>query len=397
MKPLRHSAGITPSRASGAGRAVRRGGGLAAALLGATAVCGSPALAAAPTVAVEGDSVLVTGGSFGATTVRATRPDAVTGKPVVIGQFEGSASGITPLSVNTTVPTAFAPNGDCWQKGALPSALTPDLRPGDRVTVTQSAFGGQPSTTSVVVTAEMVKRATGPIPGCKDIAPFARNAVTSLPGGVAAGPLALSGVAQPFAKGVSVSASDGKVSTAPVAVSAAADGRWAATIPAGELARLGSGQVTVTPVFDVPDVSTGAMAHIAGVPAGLSKSPAAGAPGHGSRGSSPNANRPHAKRVRSLHRPARIRIRTARRKGIRASFVVPSGAKIVRVQLKRARRTVMQRVVPAGTAGSRQRVRLHGPRLRRVLHPGTYRLVVSAGPSLAALGRPAAGAIVVVR
>jgi hypothetical protein len=49
---------------------------------------------------------------------------------------------------------------------------------------------------------------------------------------------------------------------------------------------------------------------------------------------------------------------------------------------------LLQRVVPAGTPGSRQAVRLRGPRLRRVLHRGRFRIAISAGPSLARLGAP---------
>jgi hypothetical protein len=382
-----------PSHGSGTARASRRTGALAAALLGAMAVWGSPAQAASPTIAVEGDSVLVTGQSFGPTTVRATRPDALTSQPVVIGQYAGSASAMGPFSVNTTVPTPLTPDGDCWQKGALPSAVTPDLQPGDTVTVAQEAtFSSEASTTSVAVTPAMVDGAVGPTPACRDIAPHARNAVTSRPDSVAGGAIALSGVAQPFAAGVSVSATDGTLSTAPVTVSPANDGSWSATIPAGQVDRLAGGPITVTPVFEVPDVSTGATAHIAGPATQVSKvganaKPGASGPRHGGS--------PNAMRVRSLRRPARIGLGSARRNGIRASFVVPTGARVVRVQLKRGGKVQMRRVVPAGTAGSRQTVRLRGPRLRRVLHPGTFRIAVSAGPSRAQLGPPVSRAIVI--
>jgi hypothetical protein len=116
----------------GARRTLHRAGACAAAVVGVGAVYGAPALAATPTVTVVGDSVLVTGHSFGRTTVQATRPDAVTGKPVVIGQYEDFASAFTPFSVNTTAPTPLKLNGDCWQidcdrwvclAAALPAAL----------------------------------------------------------------------------------------------------------------------------------------------------------------------------------------------------------------------------------------------------------------------------------
>jgi len=386
--------GITPLRAC----AARRAGALAAALLGAAAAYGSPAQAATPTVAVEGDSILVTGHSFGATTVRATRPDAVTGQPVVIGQFTDTASSTAPFSVNTTVPTPLKPDGDCWQKGALSSAVTPDLQPGDTVTVTQTPlFGGESTSTSVKVAASMVDGAVGPIPACTDIAPFARNALTSRPDSVTGGPIALSGVAQPFAAGVSVAATDGTLSTAPVAVTPGQDRSWSATIPADQVDRLAGGPLTVTPVFEVPDVSTGATAHIAGAAVQVSKAGGNAAPAPKSGG----GRRDHpsgatAMRVASLRRPARIGLGSARRNGIRASFVVPKGARFVRVQLERGGKVLMQRVVPAGKAGSRQAVRLRGPRLARVLRRGTFRIGVRVGPSRGQLG-PAVSRAIVIR
>lgn len=387
---MHHLAGITLARASGTGRALRRAGALAGAFLCAAAACASAAQADEPTVAVLGDSVLVTGQSGGRATIQATRPDAVTHKPVVIGQYAGSASPLGPFSVNMTVPTALSPNGDCWQKGALPSALTPDLQPGDTVTLTQEpSFGGEATSTSVPVTGETVGGATGPIPACTEIAPFARNLVTGSPDSVAGGPIGLSGVAQPFATGVSVSVTDGTASTAPVAVTPAGDGSWSATIQAGQVDRLAGGRLTVTPVFEVPDVSTGATSHIAGPGVQLSKSGAAGPRGGGGEGERAGV------RVRGLRRPARIGIGRARRKGIRTSFVVPAGAHVVRVQLRRGGKARMQRVVPAGNAGSRQTVRLRGPRLRRVLHPGRFRVAVSAGPSVTQLGAPVTRVIVV--
>jgi hypothetical protein len=357
---------------------------LAAAVLGAAATC-APAAHAAPTVVVRGDSILVTDQSEGPTTVQATRPDAVTHQPVVIGQYADSASSLIPFSVNTTTATPLNPNGDCWQQGALASALTPDLQPGDTVTVTQAApLGGQPSSTSVPVTAEDVKDAVGPIPACKDIAPFARNAVTQGPDSVAGGPIVLSGVAQPFAKSVSLTATDGRASTSPVGAGPAQDGTWSATIPAGEVHRLGSGPLTMIPVFEVPDVSTGAIAHIAGATIQVSRSSAGPAPGQA-----------NGVRVTSLRRPARISLGSARRKGIRTSFAVPAGVNVVRVQLTRGGRTLMQRVLPTGKTGSRQTVRLRGLSLRRVLHRGSFRIAVSAGPSREQFGPPVTRSIVI--
>ena len=371
-----------------------RAGALVVAVVGASAVWGSSAQAAPLTIAVTGDSVLVTGHSGGSMTIQATRPDAVTGRPVVIGQYADRTLPSAPFSVNTTVPKALSPNGDCWQQGALASAVTPDLQPGDTVTFTQQApFGGEATSARVAVTAAMVEGAVGPIPACREIAPFARNAVTSRPDSVTGGPITLSGVAQPFATGVTVSASDGAASTAPVGVGPAQDGSWSATIPADQVDRLADGALTVTPVFDVPDVGTGAMAHIAGAAVSVSKLRADGGSKPG--GSSGSGRRPAAMRVASLRLPARIGLRRARRDGIRASFVVPAGARVVRVQLKRGGKVVNGRVVPAANAGSRQRVRLRGAGLRRVLHRGKFRVAVRAGASVAQLGSPVSRVIVI--
>jgi hypothetical protein len=389
-EPVNHPAGFVLSRTSGAARAARRAGVLAAGLLGLAAGLAPGAQAVVPTVAVTGDSIVVTGLGFGRTTLTATRPDALTHKPVVIGQYEGYASPLGPFSVNTTVPTPLEPEGDCWQRGALPSALTPDLQPGDTVTVAQQSFGPAVSK-SVVVTPEMLEDAAGPIPACSRIAPLARNAVTALPKAVKGEPLALTGVAQPFARSVSVAASDGRTTTVPATATPGGNGAWSATIPSGEIDRLASGDVAVSPVFEVPDVATGAMAHIAGRGGLLSKSGTArGATTPGAR-----PDRSVAMRVRSLHRQARIGIGFARRKGIRTSFIVPKGARVVRVDLQRGNRTLMRRVVPVERGGSRQAVRLRGPLLRRVLRTGRHLIVVRAGLSHSRLGPPVTRAIVV--
>jgi hypothetical protein len=78
----------------------------------------------------------------------------------------------------------------------------------------------------------------------------------------------VSGVAQPFATRVSVSASDGSTDTSAVAVTPSDDGSWSATIPLDTPANW---TLTVTPVFTVPDVSTGASAQIAGASVTLTK------------------------------------------------------------------------------------------------------------------------------
>jgi hypothetical protein len=176
--------------------------------------------------------------------------------------------------VNTIVPDAlYDPAGDCWQAGALRlpggAGLTPDIRPGDTVSV----VGGP----HLTVGAEATGEPRGPIPGCASRSVFAVNAVTGAPTTVANAKLVVSGVAQPLATAVAVSASARGRSTAAIAAVPGADGRWTATIPAAQVARLAKGTVTVGAVFAVPDVSTGASAHIAGTPRTVQKVAAPGA------------------------------------------------------------------------------------------------------------------------
>ena len=87
------------------------------------AVTSAPALADT-SVSVVGDSVLVSGQPAGPATVRVTRPDALTGNPVVIGLFSGRSDGVLPLTVNATNATALNPDGDCRQSGVLSQALS---------------------------------------------------------------------------------------------------------------------------------------------------------------------------------------------------------------------------------------------------------------------------------
>jgi hypothetical protein len=186
----------------------------------------------------------------------------------VIGEFSGKVRGPLPFTVNTTVPNPlYLPQGDCWQAGALHRlgmGLTPDIRPGDTVSVV-----GGPSV-SVPAGADQSKR-RGPISGCAPYSVFAENAVTNAPATVANRDLVVSGVAQPLATGVSVSASDGRRATKPVVVAPAADGRWTAKISASLIARLAKGKLDVRAVFAVPDVASGAAAHIAGTPRTVEK------------------------------------------------------------------------------------------------------------------------------
>jgi hypothetical protein len=91
-------------------------------------------------------------------------------------------------------------------------------------------------------------------------------------------------------------------------------------------------------------------------------------------------------RLGGLRATTRISLAAARRGGIHASFVVPSGARVVRVQLSRGSTTVLARVVPAASAGSRQTVQLKSSALARRLRRGSYRLSVAAGESRSRLG-----------
>jgi hypothetical protein len=367
---------------------------------------------------VKGDAVLATSlPSFGPTTIRATRPDALTGKPVVIGQYSADANPFTPFSVNTTTPTPLNASGDCWQNGALSRALTPDLQPGDTITLSQAgSLGGTSSTTSVVVPPASPNSIAGPISGCDSIAPWARNAITSGPSTVAGGPIAVSGVAQPLATAVAVSASDGSRASAPVSVTPAADGSWSATIPTGHLAALADATLNVTPVVAVPDLSTGALAHIAGVVDTVKKSAPAAAKTPGGTSGKPqptptggqhkptgtgghrgtSIRKPAAKpRATALRSASSLTLAAARRHGITASFLVPARTTTVEVELLRGTKPLYLTILRAGSAGSRQTVRLGGSRLNQLLSRGHYTLAVKAGTSRSTLGAPTTHALTI--
>jgi hypothetical protein len=396
---------LTRPRGGSERRTARRLALLAAAAL-ATAVPAAPALAQQQqqtlTVTAARDSVLATGLPYGPTTIQVTRPDAVTGVPVVIGQFAGTAPGLLPFSVNTTTPTAFNPAGDCWQSGALALAggvgLTPDIRPGDTVAVS----GGL--SVLVPANAESGGGPGGPIGGCDALTAYGRNAVTAATGG-SGSDLALSGTAQPLATGVSVSATDGHATTSPVDASLADDGTWSATIPAAQLASLANGTVTVGGVYAVPDVSTGAPAQIAGAPLSIQNttvpgdtpvpdSPPAPAPAQpvappAAAPAAPPAAAPKSTApvgLTSIRATSKISLARARRGGIQASFIVPAGARVVRVRLSRGKATAYTKFVPAGSPGTRQTVHVAGAGLAHTLRRGAYALTATAGPSRAQLG-----------
>jgi hypothetical protein len=384
----------THSRARRGGRTLRCVAPLAAAVVVTGALAG-PAHAQTQdplTVDAVKDSVIATGLPFGATTIQVTRPDALTRAPVVIGQFAGFAFPTLPFSVNTTTPTPLLPGGDCWQKGALSLpggvGLTPDIRGGDTVRV---ANGG-PSL-NVSADAESEGDLSGPIAGCKPISAFGRNNVTAATGDPGAD-LSVSGNSQFLTTDVAVTATDGQATTTPVDATLAADGTWTATIPAHQLGKLADGRLTLNGVYAVPDVATGASAHITGAPlaaektspaGGVEVTPAPAAPAPAAPATpAPKAT---AGRLTAIQATTRISLAHARKGGIRVAWTVPAGAKVVRVRLSHNKNTEYLKFVTAAAPGSRQTVNIKSASLARKLRRGTSKLSVMAGPSRTELGQ----------
>jgi hypothetical protein len=390
---------------------------VAGVLVATGALSGSAVAQAAPaasssggtTIVVSGDSVVATSlPSFGPTTITVTRPDANTGAPVVIGLESGMGNSYTPFSANSITPTPLDSSGDCWQQGALSEALTPDIQPGDTVTVSQTGlFGGAGTSSSTVVQpSDETGAVRGPIAGCASLAPWARNAITSAPSTLAAGSnLTVSGVAQPLATGVSVSASDGKTTTAPISTTPAANGAWSVTIPAPALASLANRNITVTPVMAVPDASTGASAHIAGVgvtvqnaAASTASSSSSGASGSApanpttSTATSTKTTTRATARVAAVKAPRKISLAIARSYGIKVSFVVPAGVHVVQVQLRERGRSVYTAYLTSHRAGTRQWFTIPAKEAER-LHAARYKLAVKAGWSRTTLGTARTAAI----
>jgi hypothetical protein len=362
---------------STAGRRAARLAPFAAAVL-AAAASGSSARAqtTAPPIAVDAahDSVVVSGLGAGRATLQVTRPDADTGRPVVIGQYSASSSPGVPFSVNTSAPSSLKPAGDCWQAGGLSlpggGGLVPDLLPGDSVGV-----GGQ----SVVVPTEGFDAGAatgGPVSGCDAVSTWARNRVSGA--SFIGSDLAVAGEAQPLATGVAVTASDGTHATAPVDATPAG-GRWTATIPAARLAGLADGAVRVDGVYAVADVASGAAARIHGRPLSVEK------------------RTPAAIALTGLRAPSAIALRSVLEGKLTASFIVPTGARYVRARLARPGHTALLVIGPAAAPGSRQTVRLASPHLRKRLVRGRYTITVSAGPTKMRLGSPALRTTVLLR
>lgn len=346
------------------------------------------------TLAVDAgqDSVVATGLPFGSTTLQVTRPDADTSKPVVIGQFKGFAFFGLPFSANTTAPTPLDPGGDCWQAGDLSLSgglgLTPDILPGDTVSVV-----GDDLSTTVPADASNAGPG-GPIAGCLPLSTWGRNVVVAA--AADHGALDVSGQAQPLATGVAVTASDGTATTPAVDAKLAADGSWTATIPAASLAALAHGPLTLNGVYAVPDVATGAPAHIAGAALSADNPALVAQPSTPATATPGAAAKKPAIKLAGLLALKRISLKAARGGKLRASFIVPTGARFVRVSLSRRGHAALLLIVPAAAAGTRQTVPLNGARARKLVR-GAYTITVGAGATKTQLGSPVLRGAVTVR
>jgi hypothetical protein len=354
-------------------------------VLAATAALVSAGVAApvagaqsAITVDAAKDSATVTGLPLGMATLQITRPDLKTGAPVVTGQYQALALFGLPFGVNTTAPTLFNPAGDCWQKGALSLSgdlgLTPDILPGDTVSVT-----GGPSLTVPAQTAAGDATTGGPIAGCDTLSLWGRNAVTTADFASPGGDLAVAGHAQPGTKNVTVSATDGNdVSTDDVAATLASDGSYTATIPATALTQLSDGALTVAADYTVPDVATGNPADIGGPTLSVDKeTPAPADPGPQAIAPQPAAPAATKIALHGLLTKKKITARSLQAGKLRASFIVPTGVNYVRVRLSKNLTTKAKVIAPAAAAGSRQTITLTGVRKPK---RGVYTLTVLASP-----------------
>jgi hypothetical protein len=365
----------------------RRLAPFAAAALAAAAFAGPASAQTSSPIAVDAahDSVTVNGLGFGQATLQVARPDVVTGKPVVIGQYSALSLG-QPFTVNTTAPSLLHPNGDCWQAGALSlpngQGLVPDVLPGDSV-----GIAGQ----SVTVPAEgfdYEAKTGGPIAGCDTVSLWARNMVDGATFASPGSDLAVTGEAQPLATGVQATATDGTHTTAPVDAKLGTDGRWTATIPASELTKLDDGTIKVNGIYAVPDVATGAAARIAGRTFSVDKQTpkAAPAPAPAPAPAAP-APKPSIK-LAGLMMPKKISLAAARAGKLKVSFIVPTNAKYVRVRLARPGHTAALMILPAAQAGSRQTVKISKSQLRNKLSAGRFTVTVGAGATKTQLGSP---------
>jgi hypothetical protein len=184
-----------------------------------------------------------------------------------------------------------------------------------------------------------------------------------------------------------VTATDGTSTSTPVDATLAADGSWNATIPAANLTNLSDGSLKVSGIYAVPDVATGAAANILGRPLTVDKQTPAAAPAP-APAPAPAAPAPKPSiKLTGLQVPSTISLKSARAGKMNVSFVVPTGAKYVRVRLARPGHTAALLIVPAAQSGSRQTVRLSGAKLK-TLTPGRYTITVGAGATKTQLGSP---------
>lgn len=340
----------------------------------ASAALIAPAAGAQSPIAVDAakDSVQVSGLPLGMATLQVTRPDLKTGKPVVTGHYQGLALLGFPFGANTLAPTLLNPAGDCWQKGALSGSLgiTPDILPGDTVSVV-----GGPSLVVPAQTAGGIGVAGGPISGCETLSQWGHNAVKTAEFTSAGGDLAVSGHAQPGTQKVTVTATDANGASTDAAATLGADGNYTATIPADALAELADGTLSVAAGNTVPDVATGAPADIGGLSLAVEKeTPAEPEP-------APVLDPPSVPAPKialgGLVAKRKISVRGLRAGKLRASFIVPTGAKYVRVRLSSKGATKAKVITQAAAAGSRQTVALK--RVRKAKR-GIYTLTVMASP-----------------
>lgn len=344
------------------------------------AAVAAPVAGAQSAISVDAakDSVQVTGLPLGMATLQITRPDLKTGQPVVTGQYQGLALFGLPFGVNTTAPSLLNPAGDCWQKGALSLTgdlgLTPDILPGDTVSVT-----GGPTLTVPAQTAAGDGTTGGPIAGCDTLSLWGRNEIKTADFASPGGDLAVAGHAQPGATNVTVTATDaGDVSTDDVPATLAADGSYTATIPAAALAELADGPLTVAADYTVPDVATGKPADIGGPTVSVDKeTPAAPAAPQPQPMPQPAALAPPKIALHGLLAKKKIMLRSLRAGKLRASFIVPTGVNYVRVRLSKGRTTKAKVIAPTAAAGSRQTIALTGVRKPK---RGLYTITVLASP-----------------
>jgi hypothetical protein len=266
-------------------------------------------------------------------------------------------------------------SGACWEPGALGVALTSDIRPGDTVT------GGGES-----VVAGPGSGSGGVASGCAGS--YAFDAVTGSSAASGSGDITFTGVAQPLATGVSLSLTDGSKTTASYDGVLGSDGRFSARVPAAALAPLADGDVEANAVFAVPDVATGAPAHLLGAPLEIGKRTGTAGPVVAPPVVLAPPGPPGS--VAGLRVPARIGRAHLRRGGLRLVFVVPAGARTVRVRLIHGRRTAFAELFPASTPGSTQLVRVRARAQR-----GRYRLTVSAYAGRRRVGAAASARVIV--